>query len=126
MLHDRHWSRDEANAALERLAPKVRALRSHLEHLSSPFATERFAEVAAVPGGGYPGRDLARSTVELAFGLHQLADEDIVVRDLERGLIDFPALIDGREVYLCWLCGEPEVSHWHEPEAGFSGRKPLR
>jgi hypothetical protein len=39
--------------------------------------------------------------------------------------VDFPALLDGREVYLCWVVGEPEVAHWHELEAGFAGRRAL-
>jgi hypothetical protein len=125
MLHERHWTLEEANDAIERLTPRVRELREHLETLRSPDATSRFAEVAAVPGGGYPGPDLANATIRLALGLHILEDEEIVVRDLERGLIDFPAVRDGREVYLCWLCGEPQISHWHEPDAGFAGRRPL-
>jgi len=125
MHHDRHWSKDEANAALDRLAPKVRALREHLDHLRSPEVVERLADAAGEPGGAYPGYDIARAAVELAFGLRDLAEQEIVVRDLDRGLIDFPALRDGREVYLCWLCGEPEVTHWHEPESGFAGREPL-
>ena len=125
MLHDRHWTIDEANEVLDELAPRIRELRDHLESLRTPEAAARLAEVAAVPGGGFPGQDLADATVRLALGLHELSDEEIVVRDLERGLIDFPALRDGREVYLCWLCGEPEVSHWHEPDSGFAGRRPL-
>jgi len=41
------------------------------------------------------------------------------------GLCDFPSLRDGREVYLCWKLGEPQVTHWHEKNAGFDGRQPL-
>ncbi len=41
------------------------------------------------------------------------------------GLCDFPAMHDGREVYLCWRLGEPEVAHWHEVDAGFAGRQPI-
>jgi hypothetical protein len=61
-------------------------------------------------------------------------DLKIVVDELQRlgvqlkgpdGLVDFPALIDGREVYLCWKLGEPEVQFWHELEAGFAGRQQL-
>ncbi len=47
------------------------------------------------------------------------------IKDLENGLIDFPTLWEGREVYLCWKLGEAEVGHWHEVEAGFSGRRSL-
>ena len=125
MLHDRHWTIEEANEALEDLAPRIRELRDHLESLRTPEAAARLAEVAAVPGGGYPGKDLAASTVRLALGLHDLSDDEIVVRDLERGLIDFPSLLGGEEIYLCWLLDEPAVGHWHAPESGFGGRQPL-
>jgi hypothetical protein len=47
------------------------------------------------------------------------------VKDWSLGLIDFPALREGREVNLCWRLGEPEVLHWHERDAGFSGRRPI-
>ena len=125
MEHEHHWTVEDANAALDRLAPFIHGLRDHLQTLRTPEASQRFAEAAALPGGGYPGRELAQATINLALGLHRLDDEDIVVRDLERGLIDFPALRDGREVYLCWLCGEPEITHWHEIGTGFAGRRPL-
>jgi hypothetical protein len=49
----------------------------------------------------------------------------VVLRDVERGLIDFPALRDGQEVYLCWLIDEDEISCWRELDAGFAGRRPL-
>jgi hypothetical protein len=49
----------------------------------------------------------------------------IVLRDIDRGLVDFPALIDGREVLLCWELGEEEVAYWHDLDTGFDGREPL-
>ena len=57
--------------------------------------------------------------------LAALTEVGIVVRDIDRGLIDFPAIIEGREVYLCWQLGEEEVGYWHELDAGFDGRQPL-
>jgi hypothetical protein len=76
-------------------------------------------------GGSYPGRDLARSLVELSRAVGELEAVDIVLRDVDRGLVDFPSLRDGEEVYLCWLVDESEIGFWHEPEAGFAGRRPL-
>ena len=61
----------------------------------------------------------------MALGFDQLEELDVVVRDLERGLIDFPSLLGGEEIYLCWLLDEPAVGHWHAPESGFGGRQPL-
>jgi hypothetical protein len=49
----------------------------------------------------------------------------IEIKDLDRGLVDFPSLRDGRVVYLCWLVSEPTVSYWHDVDAGFRGRQPL-
>lgn len=57
--------------------------------------------------------------------LEQITSRGITVRDLERGLVDFPAMRDGREVFLCWLRGEPEVRFWHDLDTGFAGRQPL-
>jgi hypothetical protein len=59
---------------------------------------------------------------ELVQELHELGIE---LKDFFMGLVDFPCWRDGREVYLCWKLGEPEVAHWHETDAGFAGRQPL-
>jgi hypothetical protein len=47
------------------------------------------------------------------------------VRDIEQGLIDFPGLRGGRQIYLCWRLGEDAVNFWHDRETGFAGRQPL-
>ena len=49
----------------------------------------------------------------------------IVIRDVDRGLIDFPAIRDGEEVYLCWELGEDSVEYWHDLESGYGGRRQL-
>jgi len=64
--------------------------------------------------------------VTVAAAVTELDAMDVVVRDLARGLVDFPSLRDGEEVYLCWLADdEAVVAHWHEPDAGFAGRRPV-
>ena len=55
----------------------------------------------------------------------EFAERDIVLRDLDRGLIDFPAVREGREVYLCWVDGEDDIAFWHDLDAGYAGRQPL-
>jgi hypothetical protein len=55
----------------------------------------------------------------------QLEALDIVLRDPRQGLVDFPSIRDGAEVYLCWKLDERRVEWWHEPRAGFAGRQPL-
>ena len=55
----------------------------------------------------------------------EINDSGIILKDLEQGLVDFPTLWEGREVYLCWLLGESSIQFWHEIDAGFAGRQPL-
>jgi hypothetical protein len=57
-----------------------------------------------------------------------LAEIDAIgvqVKDLEKGLLDFPSVVDGHSVLLCWKLGEKEIGYWHTPEDGFAGRKPV-
>jgi len=63
--------------------------------------------------------------VELQAGAAALAEREVVLRDLDRGLVDFPTIRDGREVYLCWIEGEPDIGFWHELDAGHAGRQEL-
>ena len=121
----RTWSVDEANDALSWVGQRVETLRELRARLESPEAVEASSQMATLPGGGFPGREHAETTVRLLLGLTELEDEGIVVRDLQRGLVDFPSERNGEAVYLCWLAGEPNVSHWHGPEAGYLGRRPL-
>ena len=57
--------------------------------------------------------------------LSEIQELGIVVRDVDRGLIDFPAIHDGREVYLCWQLDEQTVGFWHDLESGYGGRRPI-
>ena len=55
----------------------------------------------------------------------ELNDKGIEVKDLSRGLVDFPSEREGRVVYLCWMYGEGDIAYWHELDTGFPGRQPL-
>jgi hypothetical protein len=57
--------------------------------------------------------------------LKEIDSIGVQVKDLEQGLLDFPSLMDGKTVLLCWKLGEPAITHWHTEEEGFAGRKPL-
>jgi hypothetical protein len=125
MLHERHWTVEEANEARDFVAGRLRAMRAARRRLFGSDGHAEMAALAPVNGGAWPGRSHAAAAVELALGLEQLADLDIVVRDLDQGIVDFPALLEGDEVYLCWREGEPGVDHWHDPENDFTSRRPL-
>ena len=125
MLHERHWTPEEANQLRPIVGATVRRLRAARQLLARGGFDTDFALLAESTGGAWPGAERASASIEVALGFEQLERLDIVVRDLERGLVDFPALIDGREVYLCWLLDEPQVTHWHGIESGFAGRRRL-
>ena len=70
-------------------------------------------------------REVDRLTQQLQEQLKEITDRGILVRDVGRGLVDFPAYREGREIYLCWLRGEARIDYWHETNIGFAGRQPL-
>ena len=125
MNHVRHYTVEQANAALDFVAERIERLRSARVQLSDEEAREALTEAAPSNGGGAPGRVVSEAFVELQRALAELQEMEIVLRDLERGLVDFPALRDGREIYLCWEEGEQEIAFWHDPETGYGGREPL-
>jgi hypothetical protein len=123
--HRRHYTVEEANALRRWVASRVERLRSAQALLLESEACADVAAAAMVTGGGWPGSDHAGALLEWSLGMEDLDRLEIVVRDLDRGLVDFPSLREGEEVYLCWLVDEPEVGHWHGLQAGFAGRRPL-
>ena len=122
MQHERHYSLDEANAALPAVGQLLERLRSARQRLSDSEARDALSEAGPTNGGGEPGRTVSEAFLALRDGLVELREREVVLRDLERGLVDFPAIRDGREIYLCWEEGEEEIAFWHEPDTGFAGR----
>ena len=125
MNHARHYTVEQANAALDFVAERIERLRAARLQLSDEEARDALNEAAPTNGGGPPGRVVSEAFIELQRALGDLQEMEIVLRDLERGLVDFPALRDGREIYLCWEEGEREVAFWHDSESGYGGREPL-
>jgi hypothetical protein len=117
---DPAWTVEAANAAL----PRVRQLLERIKELVGQARQAREDAAERVEGNGHAPAGGAGG--ELRAAVDELTDQGIVLRDVDAGLIDFPArLADGRQYLLCWVLGEPEVAFWHWPEAGFAGRRPL-
>jgi hypothetical protein len=125
LLHERHFTREEANAVLPSLKPLLRQLRDAKDELTDEEAHEALSEAAAGNGGGEQGRQVGVAFLEVRRLLEAVEESGIVLRDIDRGLVDFPAVIDDREIYLCWELGEDEVEFWHELADGYRGRQPL-
>jgi len=123
--HERHYSVEQANAAIGWVRERIERMRAAREQLGDEEARAALSDAAPTNGGGAPGMVVSEAFLELRNALLELHEMDIVLRDLERGLFDFPALRDGREVYLCLEDGEDEIEYWHDIEAGYGGRQPL-
>ncbi len=125
LAHGRHFTREEANAALATLRPLLQKLRDAKDLLTDEEAHEALSDAAPGNGGGDAGVQVGESFLEVRRILATLQESGIVIRDIDRGLLDFPALIDGREVYLCWELDDEAVDHWHDLDSGYGGREPL-
>jgi hypothetical protein len=123
--HTRHFTVEQANDALASVRPMLQRLRDARDLLTDSEAHAALTDAAPTNGGGESGTQVGEAFLEVRRLLVTLEEAGLVVRDIERGLIDFPAIIDGREVYLCWELGEDEVAFWHELEGGYGGREPL-
>ena len=125
MLHERHYTLEQANAAIPWVRERIDRLREARTGLSDEEARSALAEAGPTNGGGEPGRVVSDAFLEMRSALAQLQAAEVVLRDLDRGLLDFPSLRNGEEIYLCLEDGEDEIGYWHAPDAGFDGRTPL-
>ena len=134
----RFYAIDEANAALPEVERILAALRGQREELID--LRDRVVAASAPEGPTTDGDALPAGTAErirlLRLGMQGLIDQmqagvarliemDITLRDIATGLIDFPALVTGRPIWLCWRLGEADVAHWHAHDEGFDTRRPL-
>jgi hypothetical protein len=120
---ERLFTVEEANAELDELRARLPRLREARQRLID--TSERITSAVEVDGGGVEGSDWFRAQESLKAELLWLADQGILLRDPETGLIDFPAEREGMRVFLCWRLGEDSVAWYHGEQTGFSGRKPL-
>ncbi len=119
----KHYSREEARSLLpevRRWLDRLLALRTELEGQD-----EQLTQLMR-PGcdlGGALVNAWTRTLTELKTVLLEFYQREIQIKDLDRGLIDFPSLREGKEIFLCWENGEPDIEFWHDLEAGFAGRQ---
>src|SRR4051794_10905838 len=125
MRHQRHYTLEEARAMLPWVVAKLAPLREARERLTDSEARHVLAEGSATNGGGQRGKQVGEAFVELQNGVAAFDRHGIVVRDLERGLIDFPSIRDGQEIYLCWIDGEDDIGFWHQLDPGLRGPQPI-
>lgn len=131
-MHDgaRLFTLAEASALLPWLRTRMLELMTQKQECDTAIA--RLAEMTPAMrsnGSALEGARLEARVEELVRSMRELINEitavGVEIKDIDRGLVDFPALRHGRVVYLCWLVGEPAIAYWHELDTGFAGRQPL-
>jgi len=125
MRHRRHYTLEEARALLPWLRRRLAEMRDARSKLSNAEGKRALAALAPGNGGGHAGTAAGDAFLVLQRAVGALEEREIVLRDLDRGLVDFPALREEREIYLCWVHGENDIGFWHELDAGYAGRQPL-
>lgn len=129
----KYFTRDEAEALLPRvesLLLEIQALREQVVEQEERLAEYR---VKLMSNGHQHGDEMQRiqagvmsANAEITRRVRIIAALGVLVKDLDTGLIDFPTLRGGHEVYLCWRLGEgSRIAWWHEVDSGFAGRQPL-
>ena len=132
-MSPRYFTADEANAALQDVRPLTEELVEHRRALVELQELQlSMTQRIAGNGGNVEPRKLQElqerldeEVAGIARCVAQIHEVGALVKDLDQGLVDFPARREGEDVLLCWRLGEDEIRYWHGLEEGFSGRKPL-
>jgi len=122
---DKHYTREEARMLLPQIRQwleRLNGLRRELERFD-----KRLSGLTGQGGdiGGETVNNWIRALAEMQMVLAEFQRRRIFVKDLERGLVDFPAIIGGREVFLCWEQDEADIEFWHDLDTGYTGRERL-
>jgi hypothetical protein len=122
----RQFTLQEANQALD----VIRPLMDEIQKIRQEILARRpeiwpMVERSAGNGGSQAASKLVKEFERLDALVHQVQATGALFKDINLGLLDFPALRDGREVYLCWKYGEGDIAFWHEIEAGYAGRQSI-
>jgi hypothetical protein len=128
---ERYYSIDEATARIAEIRPLLEGLRADRDAIALAQQDQQLR--AATNGSADRASEVAETdariramAVRMRATVTQLVEWDVELRDIGTGLIDFPALANGRPIWLCWRLGEPEdIRWWHELDTGFDGRQPL-
>jgi hypothetical protein len=117
------FTEDEANSLLPALSESLQRIQEAREVILA--GAEHIRRTATLDGGGQVSQEYWDALQEMRRHLESFAQQGVILRDTDSGLVDFPSRRDGHDVFLCWKLGEERVGYWHPPETGFGGRRPL-
>jgi hypothetical protein len=121
----KHYTRDEAKALLPQVRKWLQQLEQARDHL---LKYDKRLSALMEPGrdtGGDLINNWARAMADFREAMGEFQSREILLKDIDRGLLDFPAIIGGREVFLCWEKDEDDIEFWHDLDTGYAGREKL-
>ncbi len=125
-MTSRYFTVEEANALLPEIEPLMGRLLEHRARVvQGREQIEDVLDDLHSNVGGPVASEMAQRFVVIERLVKKIQSYGCIVKDMNAGLLDFLAEIDGREVYLCWRYGEPRVAHYHELHTGYNGRQPV-
>tara|TARA_B100000686_G_C16790950_1_gene978668 strand:+ start:1182 stop:1562 length:381 start_codon:yes stop_codon:yes gene_type:complete len=126
MPFEKYFTTDEANSLVPELLEIVPLIQEFTLHLRKDYPDVALAQKnLKMNGGSQDGSSYLRIVLQLNRLVNVLTSKGCVIKGLDQGLIDFPTMREGREVFLCWKNPESEITHWHDLDAGYAGRQKL-
>jgi hypothetical protein len=131
-MADKFFTRDEAEELLGYIAPHLEQARDQKQAMDKldEELSRASAEIMVLGGSIPPRKKLGQIRIkrnelaeQLKESVSKVAETGCLIKDLEEGLVDFPSIVKGEEVYLCWKLGEERIEYWHRVHEGFAGRK---
>ena len=122
----RYFTLGQANETLKTIRPLMEEVMSIRQRILATQPEAWSAIEKSAGNGGNP--ELSKRIFDfekLDALVHKILDSGVQIKDINTGLLDFSAMRDGREVYLCWQHGEGDIAFWHEVDAGYAGRQSI-
>ena len=123
-INSKFFSVEEANAYIPQLLIDIPRIQILMKSLTDEYLdVDKARKKVQLNGGSMQGADYLNCVLKINYLTDELESKGCVLKGIEHGLVDFPSLRDGKEVYLCWKNPEQQIEYWHDIQSGFTGRQ---
>ena len=123
-IKSKFFSVEEANAYIPQLLIDIPRIQILMKSLTDEYLdVDKARKKVQLSGGSMQGADYLNCILKINYLTDELESKGCVLKGIEHGLVDFPSLRDGKEVYLCWKNPEQQIEYWHDIQSGFTGRQ---
>ena len=123
-INSKFFSVEEANAYIPQLLIYIPRIQILMKSLTDEYLdVDKARKKVQMNGGSMQGADYLNCVLKINYLTDELESKGCVLKGIEHGLVDFPSLRDGKEVYLCWKNPEQQIEYWHDIQSGFTGRQ---